>query len=128
MRRIRSVHGPAWTRLIPVHIPWALSNGPVDDLDETNPNVPLTGPTGPGSSATQDLASDPELQERLQALSAEKSTFFHHRVHERRTAGECQSGVGWRALVDVRVRFGHWLASKDDRETIALNGNPGCDG
>jgi len=51
---------------------------------------------------------DAELSARLRLMTADEIAHFEQRVAERRAAGESEAGLGWRALVDMRIRFGHW--------------------
>jgi hypothetical protein len=58
------------------------------------------------------------FQERVRGLKAEEFSFFQHRVRDRREAGEHEDGLGWRALVDVRIQFGHWKRNRGTGQPI----------
>jgi hypothetical protein len=71
------------------------------------------GPSGPVGTdaagramAEAGIEADPELLPRLADLPADQLAFWRARVAARRAANERPDGLGWRALVDVRFRFG----------------------
>jgi hypothetical protein len=53
------------------------------------------------------LAAD-DLRGTVETLRPVERMFFHRRVAARRAAGESLAGLEWRALVDVRIEYGHW--------------------
>lgn len=68
-----------------------------------------TGSGAEGTAAAAVEADDwKELRRRVEALKPNELKFFYERVDARRAAGENPDGLAWRALVDVRRRFGHW--------------------
>ncbi len=64
---------------------------------------------GIGATSAEEAS---EIQARLNRLSDEEESYFQECLEKRRAAGEGRAGIGWRALVDVRIRFGHWDAEK----------------
>jgi len=151
MERISSVHGPTWTKLIPIPVPWAgdvneagekgdsPGAGSAAEAGEVSAEVEDTGamnsraslmeprPADARRPATQNLDSeDSELQARLQFLTPDEIALFSQRVHARREAGEGEGGLGWRALVDTRIRLGHWNRGegRGDATRTAVHGDP----
>ena len=56
--------------------------------------------------AEREPAAGPE--ERLEQLTDEERAYYEECVDERRKRGERESGLPWRALVDVRMRSENW--------------------
>ena len=52
-----------------------------------------------------EVRADPELAQRVRALTAEAKRLWAIRCRDRLDAGEPIDGLGWRALVDVRRQF-----------------------
>ena len=136
MKRISLGRGPTRTRLKPVYVPWKSDDG-VKGGENHNPpsrteakqrdrgpsnancpsgvqaEIPTTGTIVVDADRLEGQSPvDPEVRERLKPLMADEIADFHECVQARRTAGEGEAGIGWRALVDVRRKFGHWADEK----------------
>lgn len=84
--------------------PWQIDNG-IDQGEEGAQEKPTpVARNRPGG--VYDLPADPELAGILAGLPEEQQKFWQRRVGQRRAQGEHSPGVPWRALVDVRERFG----------------------
>lgn len=49
-----------------------------------------------------------ELAEKIESLTEVEKKMHAEKKAKRLAAGESEAGVGWRALVDVRLECGHW--------------------
>jgi hypothetical protein len=95
--------------------------GPAGHAVPTAHNVPAghipldpSGPVGADAAAQAladaDIRPDPELIPRLAALPADQLAFWSAQLAARRAANERPDGLAWRALVDVRFRFGSYYS------------------
>lgn len=58
------------------------------------------------------------LEERLEGLTDEERVYYNECVTKRRELGEPEPGLPWRALVDTRIRFGHWERAREVMESV----------
>jgi len=73
-----------------------------------HPQEPADATTAAPAAPAGDPGDDPELAERVAKLTPDERALFDERLAARRAAGELEPGVGWRALIDVRIESGHW--------------------